>query len=419
MLKMDIKLVRKILSDVFKVDSYNYGKAQVLTFACDNDRYIDYKGKKYSPLMNTVEDSLACQGVSCISITRLASRVKGDLSHGKVFSPDGAFARALVTKRLKGLFLRNGKYPYSNYEEKIWERILDETGAKAVIGINPSRELCTVCHRKGIWVADLQHGVISDAHPWYGAAFRGKDARERLPDAFLCWDMGSVEVINKWAKDLGIDVRPIGNPWVERFIRKDKSDELYCSLRDQYKIVSNGKPNILISLSWGSYNISNKFVHPELERFILDNIDKYNWMMRLHPNQLQGFATDSGDSFFKYFEATYPAGQIEWEQATKMPLPLLLSEVDLHISWNSSVCIEAACLGVKSLLMDTNLLPGGFKEKYYEHLVDTGYVIKIKAEYSDIQEWIDRNMGAEVVPYESYAFGYAAVIKETVQRVVS
>lgn len=414
---MDIKLVQKILVDLFKIDSYKYGKAQVLTFACDSNRYIDYEGKKYSPLINTVEDSLAQQNVSCISITRIASRIKGGLSHGHVFSPEGAFARALVLKRLKGLLLRKGQYPYSYYEEKIWEKILKKTEVKAVIGINPSRELCTVCHRNGIWVADLQHGVISDAHPWYGASFRSKDARERLPDAFLCWDMASVEVINKWAEKTDIEVLPIGNPWVERFIRKNSSDKLYNLLRNQYGIAGNNKLTILISLSWGSYNISNKFIHPELEKFILDNIDNYNWMMRLHPNQLQGFATDSGVNFFKYFESTYPVEMIDWEQATKMPLPLLLSEVDLHISWNSSVCMEAAFLGVKSLLMDPELLPGGTKEKNYQRLVNEGYVKKIHANYTDIKDWVQGNSNSAMPFYQSYFLSYMRLIEKVAERV--
>jgi hypothetical protein len=100
-----------------------------------------------------------------------------------------------------------------------------------------------------------------------------------------------------------------------------------------------------------------------------------------------------------------------------MPLPLLLSEIDLHISWNSSVCIEAACLGVKSLLMDTNLLPGGFKEKYYEHLVGLGYVDKIQPCYDDIEAWVVSTVGHEVSPYERYYENYESITNEIMATV--
>ena len=104
---MDFKIIFKVLIDSLKIDSVKLPKCDVLTFACDNDRYIKYDGKMYSPLINTVEDRLNQQGLSCVSISRIASTIKGKLSHGRVYSPEGRFSRAMLSKRIKNLFISN------------------------------------------------------------------------------------------------------------------------------------------------------------------------------------------------------------------------------------------------------------------------------------------------------------------------
>lgn len=413
---MDLKLVVKLIRDTFRVDNIKIDKADVLTFACDNDRYIDYQGKKYSPLINTLEDALANEGLKSVSITRIASRIKGNLSHGRVYSPEGGFARALLVKRLKGIFLPKGTYPYSYLEEKIWDRILSQSEAKVVVGINPSRELCTVCHRKGIWVADIQHGVISESHPWYGEKFRSTDKREWLPDAFYCWDNSSASAIGQWANKVGIQTIAIGNPWVNRFIMCKPNDQLCSSLRTQYNLSKNGKPTILLTLSWGCYNIPNEFIHPHLEKFILDTINIYNWIIRLHPNQLQGFATDSGDRFVNYYADKFADTGIDWKLASSMPLPLLISMTDVHISWNSSVCIESAFMGVRSLLLDPELMPKGRYENHYFDLQAAGYVDKILPEYGLIQDWVKNNISVKMKPYEDHLKAYDQVIDDLITK---
>lgn len=414
---MDWKVVRKVLLDLFRVDNIDYPKCDVLTFACDNDRYIDLRGKKYSPLINTVEDALAEHGVTTTSITRIASVVKGEKSHGRVFSPEGAFARAMVSKRIKGKVFRSEKYPFSHKEKRVWERVVDQTEPRAVIGINPSRELCAVCKERGIWVADLQHGVIADTHPWYGANFRGSDPSQWAPDAFLVWDQGSAEVLEKWAPAAGAEIYLIGNPWVDRFRRKSDVDEVYCDLVKRFPLPENGKPNVLVSLTWFSYGIPNGHIHPALEQFILENIDVYNWYFRLHPNQLQGFATEEGRDFFKYFSATFPAEKIDWKLASAMPLPLLLSRTNIHVTWSSSVCMEAASFGIESLVMDPEFLPGGKRQDYYSYLADQGFICKISPEYEFINKWFESRPVEQKTPITDYSKNFTQLISAIAQRV--
>lgn len=396
---MDYEIVKKILKDCFKVDRIAWDAAEVLTVAHDNDRSLLHKGKYYCPLVDTMEDELAKHGVRCISVARIISRIKGELSYGQVYSPEGAFARSLVGKRLRGVLVR-GRYPYSASEEAIWGRILDQTGARTVFGIQPSRELCVACHKRGIWVADVQHGVIADAHPWYGVSFRDSDPVEWLPSAFLCWDPGSAAVINGWSEKKGVRAEVIGNRWLARFARPAPDDALMHELAANYRravAAKRGRPTILLTLSWGNTNIPNGHVSPGLEAAIRATSAKYRWIMRLHPNQLNGFATHEGPDFIRYFNKAL-AGHAEWEDATVAPLPVVLQDSDLHVSWNSSVCIEAAQMGIRSALLDPRLRDPAARGDYYTYYRQAGMVVLLDESATSIEDWIEANIASRKAP---------------------
>jgi hypothetical protein len=371
----------------------------VVTVAHDNDRSLLHDGRYYSPLINTMEDDLARRGTECVSVARIISRIKGPLSHGRVFSPEGRFARALVTKRLKGRF---GKvdYPYSRMEESVWGDILDQTGAKKVFGIQPSRELCVAGRKRGVWVADVQHGVISESHPWYGERFRGRDPVEHLPHAFLCWDYGSERVISKWAQPKGIGTIVTGNRWVARFLHRDRHDTLVNKLFDRFEAETSkapDRPTILVSLSWGDINIPNGFMVDALRNVIRSTGDRYQWRVRLHPNQIKGFATHEGRRFTAWQRENLD-GHVEWELTTRSALPVILKSTDLHISWNSSVSIEAAQMGIRSALLDPRLRSPALKGDYYEYYRDNGMIELVEETEPSVHAWIERNIASKKSP---------------------
>lgn len=404
-----MSVVKKLVRDVFRTKFPNLPQADVLTFAIDCDRYIEFEGKYYSPLINTLEESFERRGLECISISRVNSEKKEEKTHGRVYSPEGAFARALLFKRFRSLFNKN-KYTYSNYEERIWLKILKLSKVKAVVGITPSRELCTACHQLGVWVADIQHGVISDSHDWYGANFRKNDPRTWVPDAFLCWDTGAVDTITKWTTKTEIEVRLIGNPWINRFRNPLADDRLVNHMKEKYSLPKNGKKNILISLQWDDSWRNERYIDKALEEFILKNLDNYNWYFRLHPNMVHGFAKDDGKKFFQYFNATFPEGTVECKKATEMPLPLLLSMIDGHITWFSSVCIEAAYFGVRSLLLDERMLEGGEWQDYYRDLTNLDYVDRFKGTYEKIDHWINTRLNEKCTPLADFSDNYEALV---------
>lgn len=411
---MDFSIVAKIAGDCLRIDRVDYPQANILTIAHDNDRSLRLPdGRWYSPLIDTMEDDLRARDTPCVSAARIISRIKGDLAYGRVYSPDGAFARALVTKRLASA-LRLTPTPYSGLEEKTWGRILDQTGARKVFGIQPSRELCAACHERGVWVADVQHGVISQSHPWYGARFRGNEPREWLPDAFLSWDEGSRLVTDEWASAKGIESTAIGNRWIARFMHPAADDALVQQMFADYRgkgVNPTGKPQILVAFSWGEVNIPNGFMSDALLRVIRATADRYHWAVRLHPNQLNGFATDEGRRFNDFFRQNLD-GLVEWEVATRSPLPLIMSQTDLAVCWNSSVALEAALMGRRSALLDPRLRAPDQMGDYYEYHRATGMISFIEDDAGIIESWVDENLdlGADAASFDPFDRAYARVL---------
>ncbi|MCG3189243.1 MAG: hypothetical protein LKCHEGNO_01534 [Burkholderiaceae bacterium] len=394
-------LITKIARDCFRIDPPIKVRADVLTVANDNSRSLLHDGKYYSPLVDTLQDDLRARGLRCISVARIISSLKGKLSYGTVVSPEGGFARALVQKRLAALFAR--RYPYSRMEEAEWGRILDGTQARKIIAIQPSRELCTAARRRGLWVADLQHGVIADMHPWYGAAFRANEPLEQLPHAFLCWDEGSARVIARWAHKRGLQTPVIGNRWLARFVRPSPEDRLVHELQRRYAPAAGSQrammPTVLVSLSWGEDNISNGFIAEGLLRAMHKMAGSMRWEIRLHPNQVLGFAKEEGRRFRKFYEREL-VNIAAWHFATTAPLPIVLQSVDLHISWTSSVCIDAAQMGIRSALLNPRLRQIESMREYFGHYQRCGLVDLVADSEDAVLSWIAGNLRSKRAPAE-------------------
>ena len=417
---MDANVIKKIIGDLFRTRFETPMPCDVLTFACDTDRSVIIDGKAYSPIIDTIEFALVEQGLKCSSVARIASRLKGDRAFGNVVSPDGAFARALVSKRMKKTFAGKG-YPFSVYEKRIWARLLEASEPRAVLGIMPSRELCSACHELGIYVADVQHGVISAEHSWYAGNTRGNEPSEWLPDEFWVWDASTAALLNDWVVAKGSQAVAVGNPWLH-FFRNDDANGIRAQLEQAYPIKTK-KPLALLTISWGVEKMvrvhegkaHNGFIPKAVEEAVLATSDIIDWRIRLHPNQLYGFARDEVSRFESYFDDTFGQSSVEWQSVSYLPLPMLLSHTDLHISWSSSVCIEAANFGLRSLIYSPDLLPGSSHPRYYEDLVEDGYVDKIELDAVAIKHWILQNLGVIMEPRETYYLSYQEKLEEIKQ----
>lgn len=411
---MDPSVLRKIARDCVRIDRIDYPSTNILSVAHDPDRSLLHDGRFYSPQIDTIEDDLRARGIECVSIARVTSRIKGDSAYGRVYSPEGDFARALVSKRLRAALNRSSRYTYSHREEKVWADILDRTGARKVFGIQPSRELCVAARRRGVWVADVQHGVISDSHPWYGERFRGHEPAEYAPHAFLCWSEASAQTIGRWAHAHRVETIVTGNRWVARFLPSRNPDPLARQLLEGYQqcaINPAGKPSILVAMSWGETNLPNGFIADALCEVIRATTARFHWLIRLHPNQLNGFATHEVRRFKEFFRRTLE-GHVEWEAASRAALPVVLRNTDLHICWNSSVCIEAAQFGVRTAMLDPRLRSASQLADYHADLRHSGMATLVNSEPSELLAWIEANVGHRSPPadFSEYDAAYARVL---------
>ena len=209
--------------------------------------------------------------------------------------------------------------------------------------------------KAGIWVADVQHGVIADSHPWYGERFGATSPVEYAPTPFSVGTRETQEVIIAGPLEKGISTLVTGNRWDRRFLHPRPDDILVQELSRAYeahRINSEGKPSILVTLAWGVRNIPNGFMVDELRDVICSTSQRFHWFMRLHPNAVNGFASHEGRRFTGSIATI---GRLRREQRGESPTPLpiiLKKHSDLHVSWGSSVSIEAAQLGLRSVLLD-------------------------------------------------------------------
>jgi len=198
------------------------------------------------------------------------------------------------------------------------------------------------CRESGTMVVDVQHGLQGDLHPAYGAWPRPKSAvHSLLPDRFWVWSSWEREVIARWSDGTGHCAVLGGNPWMrvwqegEQWPGVAQAHELARALRAR----AEGRPVVLVTLQYG-FNASEQ-IEP-LSRLLSVAAGRFAFWVRLHPMMLERRAGLS---------ALLRAGVCcELQQPTDLPLQALLPYVDVHMTYSSSVVIEAAQFGIRSVI---------------------------------------------------------------------
>jgi hypothetical protein len=245
---------------------------------------------------------------------------------------------------------------------------------------------------KNIPVYDIQHGVMSKSHKWYGGVLPTLPERD-LPNGFLCWDDHSAKDLKIWAEPKGVSVKAIGHPWFHRFIYPVGDDTLLNESLHNVVVGSPNKPTILVSLQWGLHlhyyknDDFNRVMSKSLEEVIKSTSSKYNWLLRLHPAQLVG---DEGEYCERYLSKQFGGlTGVEWRRPSSLPLPPLLSQVDAHVTDMSSVVIEAAWFGIPSALLNPNFHSGGILEHIFAHERSVGIARVVPQDARAIETWLE------------------------------
>ena len=396
-----------ILKSLKIKDSYNeISKCDVLLARHDADCAYTYKGKAYSQILDSFSDLCKENALSTQIIAKSYSQKVNFKAFNSPFSMNRkVFLVTFMALILTFLGLRKQSTSLKkSLLTKLWVTILEKSSPKFVVAIQPCIYLCMASRKLNIKVYDFQHGVISSDHPWYGARFRHDTPTNELPTGFLCWNSSSAEVINEWSLPKNIDVVVVGNPWFQRFVNFRERDELVSNYVNTQSIFKTAKPTILFSLQWGldkfyHDNDFNGILHRNIETFIIESADRYNWMIRLHPVQLRG---NNKDRIVSYLEKTFGdlLDSVNWHESSNLPLPVVLKNINLHITDFSSIIIESSWYNTPSAILNPEVCDGGRLHSYYLDERKKGIAEVVFNDTKSIAHWVSKTLDKNIIPVD-------------------
>lgn len=390
------KKIIELISSVYLCDPISsLYKAEVFITRHDADCGIDFNDKLYSPLADSVVDLLIKKNISFLTVAAPYSKGSGHRAYGnpKVFN-FRFFSIALRGHFLKFFIGKDSSIEY-RYKKRVnvWIEILKVVKPKLVIGIHPGPELCFAAKNLSIPIFDLQHGVVA-VNNWPYAKKLTETITTATPTGILCWDESSCRAASSWAIEHNIGVVNAGNPWYERFANPNEKDNVVIELSKKKKHFDNSNKTILISLQWGLKDLYykdidfNGFICNQLQSVIVAS-NQFNWLIRLHPVQLRGNKISHCKEYLDKVFGTFD--NVEWAEASSLPLPLLLSYVDLHITDSSSIVTEAAWFGIPSALLNPLIAPGARYQDLFSEEISRGIAKCLKQDETTLLEWINEN----------------------------
>lgn len=225
-----------------------------------------------------------------------------------------------------------------------WQKTLDTVQPTTIYLVNwyslPHLALSSVASSKSIRVIDIQHGLQGNYHWMYGTWRLPASGRfELLPEVFQVWGEAEQKAISAWSNNHFHHADIVGNRWL------NNSDDFFYQHGIKRQFIDFVKAQgdaVLYTHQWSDEQYFSKQVIAEL----LKQSKTALVLIRIHPGRVHEIPqvtmqlTEAGITNF------------DIDNASVLPLPLLLSHVSLHITYNSSTVIEAAQKGVKSLVFD-------------------------------------------------------------------
>lgn len=202
--------------------------------------------------------------------------------------------------------------------------------------------------KMNILTCDIQHGGIGNTHPAYSHFSNvPEDGYNILPEYFWTWDASSENILNKWINNQKHHkVFNGGNPWISYILNDNKNTSNFPD-----------KKIILFTLQ---LDLPEVYILKAIKETNAD----YQWWLRMHPRTLK-----NKQRLIDYLKEHDVLDRINIEEATNFPLPKVLSNTYVHISKSSGSVIEAAQLGVPTIVLDS------LGADNYADYIDEGKVI--------------------------------------------
>ena len=297
-----------------------------------------------------------------ITFCKIKALIKSKLSKNLSMNLPGfeQFTQILSSNNLYLSVINKNKIRYYvvllRYRADLFKKYLKKYKIKlgfcSVYYIPETLAFILACNEMQIPSIDIQHGVQGDTHIAY-SDWKDAHSYKLLPRFFWVWSQHEKTTIEKWSGNEGPKSFVGGNLWMQFW--RDKLNPHIKNLQTEIqktKVNSSCDSYILYSVQ---PNDSFEIILP----LIKDSPKNWHWWIRLHPRMLEQESQ---------FRALLEKNSIEnycIEEASQMPLPLLLSNLDIHVTFNSSVVVEAEEFNMPSLVIAENgqeLFPRQFQD---------------------------------------------------------
>lgn len=203
--------------------------------------------------------------------------------------------------------------------------------------------LSLACNKLNIPCVDIQHGCAGNSchrmyYSWMNIPINGY---KLMPKGFWCWDKEDARAINEWqykkAKSYVIcGGRLIRKNWIDR---KDILYNYYLRKISQYIEIAKEKNLKIILVTLQPGVAYNKWFED-----IIRQETGYLWIIREH------FTSDTCQTNFMNSLKQY--NNIILTRSKDFPLEFLLIILDIHITYSSSVIIDAEYFSKQSIMLD-------------------------------------------------------------------
>lgn len=204
------------------------------------------------------------------------------------------------------------------------------------------------CRRRGVLSVDIQHGSQDGRHEaynfWSIIPSRGYSI---LPTIFWTWSQEDAQAINEWATEIAGPWHQAvwgGHPQISTWL-DDASPEVRkydAKIRDIKQECGNGGLDVLVALQdlegYGA-------VWDALASRIESAPPHWRWWLRRHPVP----AYNKGAGIKRLL--ALKGRNIILEEATSLPMPALLRNVDAVLSLMSSTAVEACFFGHRPIFL--------------------------------------------------------------------
>jgi hypothetical protein len=202
------------------------------------------------------------------------------------------------------------------------------------------------CRRQGILSVDLQHAPQEGAHKAYGWSCAPHDGYRMLPAVFWNWTKQDAANIRAWTDRLALPWHSAihgGHTQITPFLHDD--DPVTRMWDAKYQTASAGRTyerEILVALQPIA---GQRATWDALAAQIEAAPSQWRWWIRRHPAS----HPDQDAQFGRLLSLRRP--NVAIDQASSLPLPILLRHMDAVVSLSSGAGMEAAIFGVPALFL--------------------------------------------------------------------